>query len=72
MGFAIVLIAGVTGLASILIIGNQTGAFADHVAHIPNHPSSPLDEAERILSHRYAKGDITPEEYSRMLVILRR
>jgi len=72
MGFAIILMAGVTGLASILILGNQTGAFAGHGAPIPTHPSSPLDEAERILAHRYAKGDITPEEYSRMLVILRR
>jgi uncharacterized membrane protein len=32
---------------------------------------SPLDEAERILSARYARGDITPDEYRRMLVILR-
>jgi len=72
MGFAIILMAGVTGLASILIIGNQTGAFANHVAPIPAHPTSPLDEAERILSHRYAKGDITPDEYVRMLAILRR
>ena len=72
MGFAIVLMAGVAGLASILIIGNQTGAFAGHGAPIPSQPTSPLDEAERIVAHRYARGDITPEEYTRMLAILRR
>ena len=33
---------------------------------------SPLDEAERILGARYARGDISAEEYQRMLVILRR
>ena len=34
-------------------------------------PRSPLDEAERILTARYASGDITPDEYRRMLTILR-
>jgi len=32
---------------------------------------SPLDEAERILTARYARGDIGPDEYRRMLSILR-
>jgi len=32
---------------------------------------SPMDEAERILAARYARGEITPQEYQRMLVILR-
>lgn len=32
---------------------------------------SPLDEAERILAARYARGEITPREYQRMLSILR-
>jgi uncharacterized membrane protein len=35
-------------------------------------PVSPLDEAERILTARYARGTITAQEYERMLVILRR
>jgi len=34
-------------------------------------PRSPLDEAERILAARYARGEITPQEYQRMLTILR-
>lgn len=35
-------------------------------------PRSPIDEAERILAARYAAGSITPQEYQRMLVILRK
>lgn len=41
-------------------------------AHAPARAVSPFDEAERILSSRYAKGQITPEEYERMLTVLRR
>lgn len=37
----------------------------------PVRGTSPIDEAEYILSQRYAKGEITAEEYDRMLVILR-
>jgi len=33
---------------------------------------SPISEAERILSARYARGEISATEYSRMLTILRR
>lgn len=33
---------------------------------------SPLDEAERILAKRYARGRITADEYERMTAILRR
>ena len=72
MGYAMILVAGVTGLIAMLLVGRQNGVFAGHAAHIPSHHTSPLDEAQRILRHRYAKGEITPEEYSRMLVILRR
>lgn len=35
-------------------------------------PLSPLDEAERILASRYARGMITAEEYDRMCAVLRR
>jgi len=41
---------------------------AGSVARVPR---SPLEEAERILTARYASGDITPDEYRRMLSILR-
>jgi len=37
----------------------------------PATRTSPLDEAERILAARYARGAITPDEYRRMLSILR-
>jgi len=33
--------------------------------------TSPLDEAQRILNARYASGTIAPDEYRRMLAILR-
>lgn len=35
-------------------------------------PVSPLDEAERILAQRYARREISAEEYERMLTILKR
>jgi len=41
-------------------------------AHDSPSGSAPLDEAERILAARYAAGAITPQEYQRMLVILRK
>jgi uncharacterized membrane protein len=41
-------------------------------AREPARAVSPFDEAERILSSRYARGQITPEEYERMLTVLRR
>jgi uncharacterized membrane protein len=41
-------------------------------APVPARAVSPFDEAERILSTRYARGQITPEEYERMLTVLRR
>lgn len=34
--------------------------------------SSPLDEAERILARRYSRGEITFDEYERMMTLLRR
>lgn len=72
MGYAIIMLAGLIGVAAILVMGREHGMLIGSVVHLPRHPSSPLDEAERILALRYAKGEITPEEYHRMLVILRR
>jgi uncharacterized membrane protein len=73
MGAAIITLAGLTGVAAILIISSQSAAFSGgRFSAIANTPTSPLDEAERILAARYAKGEITPDEYSRMLSILRR
>lgn len=33
--------------------------------------SSPLDEAERVLAFRYARGEISFDQYERMRVLLR-
>ena len=66
------LIAALTSLFAVVTI--VTGA--SHLSRRPmpgaTRSSSPLDEAERILSRRYARGEISFEEYDRMLVILRR
>ncbi len=74
MYLALVVIAGLTAYAALAVVGRTTGVFAGNAAHAtaPARPTSPLDEAERILAHRYAKGEISAEEYERMLVILRR
>jgi len=73
MGLTIVTLAALTGVAAVLIIGGQRAALSGHrMSAIPSNPTSPLDEAERILATRYAKGEITPDEFSRMLSILRR
>ena len=72
MLLATIVIVGLTAIAAVAIVGHRDGAFVGpHPIHV-GHPSSPVDEAERILAHRYAKGEITAEEYDRMLVILRR
>jgi len=34
--------------------------------------TTPIDEAERILAGRYARGEISYEEYGRMVSVLRR
>jgi uncharacterized membrane protein len=64
-------VIGLTAVAAVAIVGKRDGVFAG-VSHAPIRTGSPVDEAERILAHRYAKGEITAEEYDRMLTILRR
>jgi uncharacterized membrane protein len=61
----------VLGLAVLLVLGRERGRLAVAVTSF-SRPSSPLDEAERVLSRRYARGAITADEYSRMIAILRR
>jgi uncharacterized membrane protein len=36
-----------------------------------SRPASPVDEAERVLARRYARGSISAQEYRRMTQILR-
>ena len=65
-------IAAIVGATAIVLVLTRHGnAFATSTP-IASHPVSPLDEAERILARRYAQAEITAEEYSRMLAILRR
>ena len=73
MGYAIIVLAGLMGFIALTFTGGLHGVIAGgHVSPLPKQPASPLDEAERIVTLRYAKGEITPEEYARMLAILRR
>ncbi len=73
MGLAIFTLALLTGVAAAVAIGGQTHAFsARALSAAHSRPTTPLDEAERILGARYARGEITPDEFARMLAILRR
>jgi uncharacterized membrane protein len=72
MLLAMIAVTGLTALAAVAIVGHRDGALAGSHASRAARGTSPVDEAERILAHRYAKGEITAEEYDRMLVILRR
>lgn len=67
MGLTVAAIAVVTASAVLLFLSRHARTVA---APIP--PTSPLDEAQRILARRYARSEITAEEYGRMLAILRR
>jgi len=69
MGFTLVIATAVAASVVYLVLARHTASVPITTA---GHPTSPLDEAERILARRYAKSEITAEEYSRMLSILRR
>lgn len=69
MGIAF--IAAIIGATALVLVLTRHGSVFSTVTSAPSHPTSPLDEAERILARRYAKAEITAEEYSRMLAILR-
>ena len=64
-------IIGLTAVVAVAIAGRRDGALAG-ASPTRVRTNSPVDEAERILAHRYAKGEVTAEEYDRMLTILRK
>lgn len=70
MEFGIILLAGAMA-ATVYLVGRKTGALA-RLHALPAQHTSPMDEAERILTYRYAKGEITRDEFARMMAILRR
>ncbi|HEY5540583.1 MAG TPA: SHOCT domain-containing protein [Coriobacteriia bacterium] len=72
MLLAMFAVTGLTALAAVAIVGHRDGAFVGGQPVRAARGTSPVDEAGRILAHRYAKGEITAEEYDRMLMILRR
>lgn len=69
MLFVSIAVLGLSAIAAVAILGRREDSLA---TTRPVRSASPIDEAERILSRRYARGEITAEEYDRMLVILRR
>jgi uncharacterized membrane protein len=62
---------GVLALAVLWVVGRESGRIAVAVTSL-SRPASPVDEAERVLSRRYARGAISATEYQRMMAILRR
>jgi uncharacterized membrane protein len=72
MLLAAIAVIGLTALAAVAIAGRHDGVFASTQPARVTRSNSLVDEAERILAQRYAKGEITPDEYNRMLAILRR
>jgi len=70
MGLAF--IAAIVGATAVVLVLTRHGGALATSTPLAAHPTSPLDEAERILARRYAQAEITAEEYSRMLAILRR
>jgi len=65
-----VTIALVTAGASMLLLAVAHSARSSAAAPV-TEPFTPLDEAERILTARYAAGLISPAEYRRALSMLR-
>ena len=62
---------GVLAVAALWFVGRESSRVAVAVTTLAR-PASPIDEAERVLSRRYARGTINAEEYGRMMAILRR
>ena len=62
---------GVLAVAALWVVGRERGRLAIAVTAF-SRPTSPVDEAERVLSRRYARGAISADEYHRMMAILRR
>ena len=61
---------GLIGFAVIWLMSRSDNPLTT-ASPVTRRPNSPIDEAERLLARRYAKGQINAEEYGRMLVILR-
>jgi uncharacterized membrane protein len=71
MLLAMLAVFALTAVAAATIATRREGALAGP-RRARAYAASPVQEAERILAHRYAKGEISAQEYDRMLSILRR
>jgi uncharacterized membrane protein len=61
---------GFVAFVALWVIGRGRGRLAV-AATTFSRPTSPVDEAERVLARRYARGAITAHEYARMMAVLR-
>ena len=61
---------GILGLAALALVSRQRNRVTVALSTL-SRPTSPVDEAERVLARRYARGVITADEYRRMMAILR-
>jgi len=64
-------VLGLLAAAALWVIGRERGRLVVAASSL-SRPSSAVDEAERVLSRRYARGMISADEYDRMMAILRR
>jgi uncharacterized membrane protein len=62
---------GVLAFAAMWAVGRERSRLAVAVTAL-SRPASPIDEAERVLARRYARGTISADEYDRMMAVLRR
>jgi len=61
---------GIFGLAALALVSWRRSRLTVALSTL-SRPTSPVDEAERVLARRYARGSITSDEYRRMMAILR-
>lgn len=68
----VILATAIFIVLTIVMIANHVEPAAYMAGRRGSTAPSPVDEAERILARRYARGEIDSEQYRRMLAILRR
>lgn len=61
---------GLAAFVGLLLASGQRDRLTVAVNSL-SRASSPVDQAEKLLARRYARGSISGEEYHRMMAILR-
>lgn len=71
MGFGVLFVVGAIALVVWLALRAPSTAPSVHAAPLPFAPPAPVDPALRIAKERFAKGEITAEEYRGIVETLR-